>query len=60
MRHSLYVIGFPYAPGINFMTNRRTYLKYHHADNNAQSLTWDPDTMRGIEAHRPALIVINQ
>ena len=55
-----WVVTFPYSPTINFMTDRPSYLHNLYVDNATAPRTFAPDTIREIEARRPAVIVIDQ
>jgi hypothetical protein len=54
-----YVICFPYAPTVNFMTNRRSYLYNLYIDNATRPLDFDAKAIADIERYRPAAILIN-
>ena len=54
-----FVICFPYAPTVNFMTNRRTYLYNLYIDNATRPLDFDAKAIADIERYRPAAILIN-
>jgi len=55
-----WVVTMPYSPTINFMTNRRSYLKDLYIDNATAGRHFTEDTIRDLESHRPAVIVIDQ
>jgi hypothetical protein len=54
-----WVICYPYAPTVNFMTNRRSYLYNLYIDNATRSATFDTETIAAIEEKKPAVILIN-
>jgi hypothetical protein len=54
-----YVICFPYAPTVNFMTNRRSYLYNLYIDNATRPRDFDAKAIAEIERYRPAAILIN-
>ena len=54
-----YVICFPYMPGYNVMTNRRTYLKNVYVDNATRSANWSAETIRDFEEKQPAVVIID-
>ena len=54
-----WVICYPYAPTVNFMTNRRSYLKNLYVDNNTRSLAFDTEAIAKFQEKKPAVIVIN-
>jgi len=54
-----YVICFPYAPTVNFMTNRRSYLYNLYIDNATRPADFDAKAIADIERYRPAAILIN-
>jgi hypothetical protein len=54
-----YVICFPYAPTVNFMTNRRSYLYNLYVDNATRPADFDAKAIADIEKYRPAAILIN-
>lgn len=54
-----YVVCYPYAPGINFMTNRRTYERSLFIDNATRGSKFDEETIAKIERYRPAVIAID-
>jgi hypothetical protein len=53
------VICYPYAPTVNFMTNRRSYLYNLYVDNATRPVTFDTEAIAAIEQKKPALILIN-
>jgi hypothetical protein len=54
-----WVICYPYAPTVNFMTNRRSYLYNLYVDNATRPATFDTETIAAIEEKKPAVILIN-
>jgi hypothetical protein len=54
-----YVVCFPYAPTVNFMTNRRSYLYNLYVDNATRPADFDAKAIADIEKYRPAAILIN-
>jgi hypothetical protein len=54
-----WVICYPYAPTVNFMTNRRSYLYNLYVDNATRPVTFDSEAIAAIEQKKPALILIN-
>jgi hypothetical protein len=54
-----WVICYPYAPTVNFMTNRRSYLYNLYIDNANRSATFDQDAIAAIEQKKPAVILID-
>ena len=54
-----YLICFPYMPGYNVMTNRRTYLRNVYVDNATRSESWSADTIRDFEQKRPAVVIVD-
>jgi hypothetical protein len=54
-----WVICFPYAPTVNFMTNRRSYLYNLYVDNASRSPAFDTEKITEIQEKKPAVIVIN-
>ena len=54
-----YVVCFPYAPTVNFMTNRRSYLHNLYVDNATRPADFDERAIADIEKYRPAAILIN-
>lgn len=55
-----WVVAFPYAPTINFMTNRRSYLSNLYVDNATAHPDFTVATIAEIKRRRPAVIVIDQ
>jgi 4-amino-4-deoxy-L-arabinose transferase-like glycosyltransferase len=54
-----YVLCHPYSPGINFMTNRRTYEGTLYYDNWTRPQNFSEETIRKMETYRPPVIAIN-
>jgi hypothetical protein len=54
-----WVICYPYAPTVNFMTNRRSYLYNLYVDNNTRPATFDQEAIAAIEQKKPAVILID-
>jgi hypothetical protein len=54
-----YVICFPYAPTVNFMTDRRSYLYNLYVDNASRPMDFDAKAVADIERYRPAAILVN-
>jgi len=54
-----WVICYPYAPTVNFMTNRQSYLYNLYVDNATRWPAFDTDTIAAIQEKKPAVIVIN-
>jgi hypothetical protein len=54
-----WVICYPYAPTVNFMTNRRSYLYNLYIDNANRSATFDQEAIAAIEQKKPAVILID-
>ena len=54
-----YVVCFPYAPTVNFMTNRRSYLYNLYIDNATRPGDFDEKAIADITRYRPAAILIN-
>ena len=54
-----YVICFPYMPGYNVMTNRRTYLRNVYVDNATRGAKWTETTIHDFEAKHPAVVIID-
>jgi hypothetical protein len=62
MEHSKsgdYVVCFPYAPMINFMTNRPSYQYNLYVDNVTRPVDFDKQAISDIEKYRPAVILID-
>ena len=63
MRYSTpdeWVVTFPYSPTINFMTNRRSYLKSLYIDNASANKNFAEVMIGEFESFRPAVIAIDQ
>jgi hypothetical protein len=54
-----YVVCYPYAPGINFMTNRPTYEHWLYVDNVAKPTNWEEIAIANFRGKKPAAIVIS-
>jgi len=54
-----WVICYPYAPTVNFMTNRRSYLYNLYVDNATRPATFDQEAIAAIEQKKPAVILID-
>ena len=54
-----YIVCFPYAPTVNFMNNRRSYLYNLYLDNVNRPANFDAKAIADIEKYRPAAILIN-
>jgi hypothetical protein len=56
-----YVLGFPYAPGINVLAGRPTFLKRVYCDDSYRLIfpAWQEETVRQIVEKRPAVILIS-
>jgi hypothetical protein len=54
-----WVICYPYAPTINFMTNRRSYFYNLYIDNATRPASFDRDAIAEIQEKRPAVILID-
>jgi hypothetical protein len=54
-----WVICYPYAPTVNFMTNRRSYLYNLYVDNATRSATFDQEAIAAIEQKKPAVILVD-
>jgi len=54
-----WVICYPYAPTVNFMTNRRSYLYNLYIDNATRPATFDSEAIADIQQKKPAVILIN-
>jgi hypothetical protein len=52
-----YLICFPYMPGYNVMTNRRTYLRNIYVDNATHGESWAVDTIHDIEEKHPPVVI---
>ena len=54
-----WVICYPYAPTVNFMTNRRSYLYNLYVDNATRPATFDQEAIAAIEQKKPVVILID-
>jgi hypothetical protein len=54
-----WVICYPYAPTVNFMTNRRSYLYNLYIDNATRPATFDQEAIAAIQQKKPAVILID-
>ena len=54
-----YLICYPYMPGYNLMTNRRTYLHNVYVDNATHDADWMANSIRDLEQRKPAMIIID-
>ena len=54
-----YVICYPYMPGYNVMTNRRTYLYNVYVDNATHSANWSATTIRELDEKKPAIVIVD-
>jgi hypothetical protein len=54
-----FLICYPYMPGYNVMTNRRTYLHNVYVDNATHDPDWAAQSIREFEQKQPAVIVID-
>jgi hypothetical protein len=54
-----YVVCYPYLPGVNFITSRRTFQSLLYIDNVTQSQDWQQIEIAKIQKFRPAVIVID-
>ena len=54
-----WVVCYPYQPGYNVMTDRRSYERDLYVDNATKARGWRREAIAGIEAKRPAVIVID-
>jgi hypothetical protein len=54
-----WVICYPYAPTVNFMTNRRSYFYNLYIDNATRAPSFDRDAIAAIRKKRPAVILID-
>jgi len=55
-----FVVCFPYAPGFNFMTNRRTFMRQLYADDSylLSYPDWQEKMVKKVGTTKPAVIVI--
>jgi hypothetical protein len=54
-----YLVCFPYMPGYNLMTNRRTYERNVYVDNATRSGNWSDEAIQDFETKRPAVVIID-
>ncbi len=54
-----FLICYPYMPGYNLMTNRRTYLHNVYVDNATHADDWAETTIRDFEEKKPAMVIID-
>ncbi len=54
-----FLVCFPYNPGYNLMTNRRTYVHNVYVDNATHDAGWTARTIAEFEAKKPAVIIID-
>ncbi|CAN5790334.1 hypothetical protein BH09VER1_BH09VER1_18880 [soil metagenome] len=54
-----YVVCYPYAPTINFMTNRRSYEYNVYVDNATASARFQQDFLDKLARYQPAVILID-
>lgn len=54
-----FLVCYPYNPGYNLMTNRRTYVRNVYVDNATHEPGWVATTIRDFEEKKPAVIVID-
>ena len=54
-----YVVSYPYLPGVNFITARRTFQALLFVDNVTGSQDWQQSEIAKIRMFRPAVIVID-
>jgi hypothetical protein len=54
-----YVVCYPYLPGVNFITARRTFQSLLYIDNMTGSQDWQQVEIAKIQKFRPAVIVID-
>jgi hypothetical protein len=54
-----YLVCFPYMPGYNLMTNRRTYERNLYVDNATRTTHWSEETIQEFETKRPAVVIID-
>lgn len=57
-----HVIVFPYGAGINFMTGRRTFMKWLYCDDSflIRRPGWQDETIEKLRRKRPAVVIINE
>ena len=54
-----YLVCFPYMPGYNLMTNRRTYERNVYVDNATRSTHWSDEAIQDFATKRPAVVIID-
>ena len=54
-----FLVCYPYMPGYNLMTNRRTYVHNVYVDNATHDADWAATTIRDFEEKKPAVIIID-
>ncbi len=54
-----YLLCFPFGPGWNVMTNRRTFGYSLYADDGLIASPWQRKTIAGIESKRPPVIIVD-
>lgn len=54
-----YLVCYPYMPGYNLMTNRRTYIHNVYVDNATRTVDWSDRTIAEFEANRPAVVIVD-
>ena len=54
-----YLVCFPYMPGYNLMTNRRTFVRDVYVDNATRTTHWSEETIHEFETKRPAVVIID-
>ena len=54
-----YLVCFPYMPGYNVMTNRRTYIRNVYVDNATRTSDWSDECIHAFETKRPAVVIID-
>ena len=54
-----YVVCFPYAPMVNFMTNRPSYEYNLYIDNATRPANFDAQAIADIERYHPAVVLID-
>jgi hypothetical protein len=55
-----FVVCFPYAPGFNFMTNRRTFMRQLYADDSwlIGEPDWQERTLNEMRTKKPPIVII--
>jgi hypothetical protein len=54
-----YLVCYPYMPGYNVMTNRRTYIRNVYVDNGTRTSHWSDEAIQHFETMRPAVVIID-